>query len=67
MLRYLVRSLLAALVGVVVPSLAQQPAIYARLLGTGGPSIGGPRAEAGLLVVAGAEILLFDLVCPGSE
>jgi ribonuclease Z len=60
MLRYLVRSLLAALVGVALPSLAQQPSIYVRLLGTGGPSIGGPRAEAGLLVVAGTEILLFD-------
>ena len=39
---------------------AAQPLIKVRLLGTGGPGIGGPRAEAGLLVVAGSEILLFD-------
>ena len=46
------------MIGVVLPGAAQS--IYVRTLGTGGPSIGGPRAEAGLLVVAGSEILLFD-------
>ena len=60
MLRYLIRSLILALSVMVSSSMAQQPSIYVRLLGTGGPSIGGPRAEAGLLVVAGTEILLFD-------
>jgi ribonuclease Z len=59
MLRCTVSSV-AVLLGVVLPASAQQPSIYVRLLGTGGPSIGGPRAEAGLLVVAGTEILLFD-------
>lgn len=46
----------------VLPALSQSsvPSIYVRLLGTGGPGIGGPRAEAGLLVVAGSEVLLFD-------
>jgi ribonuclease Z len=34
--------------------------IYVRLLGTAGPSLNPNQAEAGLLVVAGAEILLFD-------
>jgi len=39
---------------------AAQPAIYVRLLGTAGPSLNPDRAEAGLLVVAGSEVLLFD-------
>lgn len=34
--------------------------IYVRLLGTAGLSLSPDRAEAGLLVVAGTEILLFD-------
>lgn len=34
--------------------------IYVRLLGTAGPSLNPNQAEAGLLVVAGAEVLLFD-------
>ena len=34
--------------------------IFVRLLGTAGPSLSPDRAEAGLLVVAGPEILLFD-------
>ncbi len=34
--------------------------IYVRLLGTAGPSLNPSQAEAGLLVVAGSEILLFD-------
>ena len=39
---------------------AQAQSIYVRLLGTAGPSLSPDRAEAGLLVVAGPEILLFD-------
>src|SRR5215471_13392236 len=34
--------------------------IYVRLLGTAGPSLTPNQAEAGLLVVAGSEVLLFD-------
>jgi ribonuclease Z len=34
--------------------------IFVRLLGTAGPSLTPDRAEAGLLVVAGTEVLLFD-------
>ena len=41
-----------------VPAVAQS--IYVRLLGTAGPSLSPNQAEAGLLVVAGPEILLFD-------
>lgn len=37
-----------------------QPSIYVRLLGTAGPSLNPAHAEAGLLVVAGPEVLLFD-------
>ena len=47
------------LAGTAVPASAQ-PVIYVRLLGTAGPSLGYGRAEAGLLVVAGSEVLLFD-------
>jgi hypothetical protein len=39
---------------------ANAQSIYVRLLGTAGPSLSPDRAEAGLLVVAGSEILLFD-------
>jgi len=39
---------------------AAQPVMYVRLLGTAGPSLSPDRAEAGLLVVAGPEVLLFD-------
>ena len=41
------------------PAGAQQ-SFRARLLGTGGPSLTPYQAEAGLLVVAGPELLLFD-------
>jgi ribonuclease Z len=41
-----------------VPVRAQS--IFVRLLGTSGPSLSRNSAEAGLLVVAGPEILLFD-------
>src|SRR5215469_2822003 len=34
--------------------------IFVRLLGTAGPSLNPNHAEAGLLVVAGSEVLLFD-------
>jgi ribonuclease Z len=47
------------LVSDATPALAQQ-VMVARLLGTGGPSLSLERAEAGLLVVAGSEVLLFD-------
>jgi ribonuclease Z len=39
---------------------ASQPVMYVRLLGTAGPSLGYGQAEAGMLVVAGPEVLLFD-------
>ena len=39
---------------------AAQPVMYVRLLGTAGPSLGYGQAEAGMLVVAGPEVLLFD-------
>ncbi len=42
----------------VAPVRAQS--IYVRLLGTAGPSLNPTQAEAGLLVVAGTEVLLFD-------
>ncbi len=42
----------------VAPVSAQS--IYVRLLGTAGPSLNPNQAEAGLLVVAGSEVLLFD-------
>jgi ribonuclease BN (tRNA processing enzyme) len=34
--------------------------IFVRLRGTAGPSLNPNQAEAGLLVVAGSEVLLFD-------
>jgi len=40
--------------------LANSQSIYVRLLGTAGPSLNPNQAEAGLLVVAGTEVLLFD-------
>lgn len=43
------------------PQAAGQPAPFrVRLLGTAGPSLNLGQAEAGLLVVAGSELLLFD-------
>jgi ribonuclease Z len=39
---------------------ANAQSIYVRLLGTAGPSLSPNQAEAGLLVVAGSEVLLFD-------
>jgi hypothetical protein len=39
---------------------AQPAAFRVRLLGTAGPYLTPDRAEAGLLVVAGPELLLFD-------
>jgi ribonuclease Z len=39
---------------------ASAQSIYVRLLGTAGPSLNPNQAEAGLLEVAGSEILLFD-------
>jgi ribonuclease Z len=39
---------------------ASAQSIYVRLLGTAGPSLNPNQAEAGLLVVAGSEVLLFD-------
>src|ERR1700704_3363118 len=39
---------------------AQTSAIHVTLLGTGGPSSGAFRGEAGLLVEAGGGVLLFD-------
>src|SRR5580704_16537964 len=41
------------------PAIAQS-SILVRLLGTAGPSLSPDRAEAGLLVIAGSEVLLFD-------
>jgi ribonuclease Z len=39
---------------------ARAQSIFVRLLGTAGPSLSPNQAEAGLLVVAGTEVLLFD-------
>ena len=39
---------------------ADAQSIFVRLLGTAGPSLTPNQAEAGLLVVAGSEVLLFD-------
>jgi ribonuclease Z len=41
-------------------ALAFAQSIFVRLLGTAGPSLNSNQAEAGLLVVAGSEVLLFD-------
>ena len=45
---------------VVWPVAAQPQPFRVRLLGTAGPSLSSAQAEAGLLVVAGSELLLFD-------
>jgi ribonuclease Z len=50
--------ILLLLAGAFGPANAQS--IYVRLLGTAGPSLSPNQAEAGLLVVAGSEVLLFD-------
>jgi ribonuclease Z len=42
------------------PAAAQPQPFRVRLLGTAGPSLSPGQAEAGLLVVAGSELLLFD-------
>jgi ribonuclease Z len=39
---------------------ASAQSLFVRLLGTGGPGLSTDRAEAGLLVLAGPEVLLFD-------
>jgi hypothetical protein len=54
------RSLFLLMLCCVTGPAASPPVMYVRLLGTGGPSLGYNPAEAGLLVVAGPEVLLFD-------
>jgi ribonuclease Z len=60
MLRHSIPLLIAILLAAAAGPATAQPSIYVRLLGTSGPSLGFGITEAGLLVVAGPEVLLFD-------
>jgi ribonuclease Z len=54
------RSTLPLLLVLLLAAPVWAQSIFVRLLGTAGPSLNPNHAEAGLLVVAGSEVLLFD-------